>query len=73
MPGAVPVRAGSALLDRGRGRPKQSVEVQVDHDVAGLAAALSALKDRLQLNSPVEEDGEIIDLTVVETVKQDSE
>jgi hypothetical protein len=47
--------------------------VQVDHDAPDLAAALSALKDRLQLASPVEGDGEIIDVTVVETVKVDRE
>lgn len=70
--GSARVQAAVALLDRGWGRPKQSVEVQVDHDATGLAAALSALNDRLGLNPPAE-DGEIIDVTVTETVKRDSE
>lgn len=70
--GSARVQAAVALLDRGWGRPKQSVEVQVDHDATGLAAALSALNDRLGLAAPVE-DAEIIDVTVVETVKRDSE
>lgn len=65
------VQAAVALLDRGWGRPKQSVDVKVDHDATGLAAALNALNDRLGLNALVEE-GEIIDMTVVETVKADS-
>lgn len=67
--GSARVQAAVALLDRGWGRPKQSVEVQVDHDATGLAAALNALKDRIALAAPVEEEGEIIDLTVVEMVK----
>lgn len=62
------VQAAVGLMDRGLERPKQSVEVQVDHDATGLAAALSALNERLGLSGLVE-DAEIIDVTVAETVK----
>ncbi|MEG9502593.1 MAG: hypothetical protein MIN69_12165 [Methylorubrum extorquens] len=55
------------------GGSKQSVEVQVDHDAIGLAAALSALKDRVQLAAPAESEGEIIDVALAETVKLDQE
>ena len=46
--------------------PKQSVQRQVNHDATSIAAALSALNDRIGLNGPVvAEDAEIIDVTVV--------
>ena len=51
--GSSRVQAAVALLDRGCGRPRQSVEVQVDDDATGLAAALAALNDRLGLSGPV--------------------
>ena len=70
--GAARVQSAVALLDRGCGRPRQSVEVQVDHDATGLAQALAALNDRIGLSRPVEDD-EIIDVTPVEPGKRDSE
>lgn len=44
--GSARVQAAVALLDRGWGRPKQSVDIKVDHDASGLAAALDALRER---------------------------
>ena len=69
--GSARVQAAVALLDRGWGRPKQSVDIKVDHDASGLAAALDALQAReraVALAPPVIE-AEVIDVTVIETVK----
>lgn len=41
------VQASVALLDRGWGRPKQSVDVKVDHNASGLANAIAAAQERL--------------------------
>ncbi|MFJ7438079.1 DUF5681 domain-containing protein [Methylorubrum thiocyanatum] len=65
------VQAAVALLDRGWGRPKQSVDVKVDHDASGLAAALAALREREAMavadQRPII-DAETIEATVVEPV-----
>ena len=42
------VQASVALLDRGWGRPKQSVDVKVDHNASGLANAIAAAQERMR-------------------------
>ncbi|MCJ2030725.1 DUF5681 domain-containing protein [Methylobacterium sp. J-043] len=70
------VQAAVALLDRGWGRPKQSVDVKVDHDASGLAAALLALRERETMavadQRPIIE-AETIEATVVETIATQDE
>lgn len=72
--GSARVQAAVALLDRGWGRPKQSVDNKVDHDASGLAAALDALREReskaIADQRPVI-DAEVVEVTVVEAVKRD--
>ncbi|MFD6318602.1 DUF5681 domain-containing protein [Methylorubrum thiocyanatum] len=45
------VQASVALLDRGWGRPKQSVDVKVDHNASGLANAIAAAQERMRLQA----------------------
>ncbi|WP_156647845.1 hypothetical protein [Methylobacterium sp. Leaf87] len=58
-----------ALLDRGWGRPKQSVDVKVDHNASGLAHAIAADQERMQLAAAPQQavniiKGEVIGETV---------
>lgn len=71
--GSARVQAAVALLDRGWGRPKQSVDIKVDHDASGLAAALDALHARERAVAPPV-CGPVIDVQVeiVETVTVES-
>ncbi|MGN7124358.1 DUF5681 domain-containing protein [Methylorubrum thiocyanatum] len=46
--GSARVQAAVALLDRAWGRPKQSVDVKVDHEATGLAAAIRAMTEAKQ-------------------------
>lgn len=45
--GSARVQASVALLDRGWGRPKQSVDVKVDHNASGIADAINAMQRRM--------------------------
>ncbi len=45
--GSARVQAAVAMLDRGWGRPKQSVDVKVDHNASGLATAIAAAQERM--------------------------
>lgn len=45
--GSARVQAATQLLDRGWGRPKQSVDVKVDHNASGLANAIAAAQERM--------------------------
>lgn len=76
--GSARVQAAVALLDRGWGRPKQSVDIKVDHDASGLAAALDALREReskaiADQRPVIDVEAEIVETVTVEsfTVKTD--
>ncbi|MGC5777586.1 DUF5681 domain-containing protein [Methylobacterium sp. NFXW15] len=61
------VQASVALLDRGWGRPKQSVDVKVDHNASGLAAAIAAAQDRMRVNSIPQQATDIIEGEIIAT------
>ncbi|CAO4185300.1 DUF5681 domain-containing protein [Methylorubrum extorquens] len=48
MNGSARVQAAVAILDRGWGRPKQSIDMKVDHEATGLAAAIRAMTEAKQ-------------------------
>ncbi len=60
------VQASVALLDRGWGRPKQSVDVKVDHNASGLAAAIAAAQDRMMQRAVEVQQGCVIEGTVID-------
>lgn len=60
------VQATVALLDRGWGRPKQSVDVKVDHNASGLAAAITAAQDRLVQRAVEAQRGCVIEGTAID-------
>lgn len=68
--GSARVQASVALLDRGWGRPKQSVDVKVDHNASGLADAIAAYHE-LRAREAIEQqrtsiiEGEIIKVSKV--------
>jgi hypothetical protein len=59
------VQASVALLDRGWGRPKQSVDVKVDHNASGLANAIAAAQERLRVAAAPQQAMDIIEGEVV--------
>jgi hypothetical protein len=70
--GSARVQAAVAMLDRGWGRPKQSVDVKVDHNASGLANAIAAAQERMRLQAIEQQqaniiEGEIITAEAVET------
>lgn len=66
------VQASVALLDRGWGRPKQSVDVRVDHNASGLANAIAAAQERMRLGEPQRVVNIIEGEVIVTTTPQDS-
>lgn len=76
--GSARVQAAVALLDRGWGRPKQSVDIKVDHDASGLAAALDALRERetkaiADQRPVIDVDAEIVETVTVAVNSDDPE
>ncbi len=63
--GSARVQAATQLLDRGWGRPKQSVDVKVDHNASGLAAAITAAQDRLVQRAVEAQRANVIDGEVI--------
>ena len=61
------VQASVALLDRGWGRPKQSVDVRVDHNASGLAHAIAAAQERMRAQAVPQQDTNIIEGEVIAT------
>ena len=59
------VQASVALLDRGWGRPKQSVDVKVDHNASGLANAIAAAQERMRVQA-LEQQAPIIEGTIID-------
>lgn len=59
-------QASVALLDRGWGRPKRSVDVRVDHNASGLANAIAAAQECIRVHAVEQQqavtviEGEII-------------
>ena len=67
--GSARVQAAVAMLDRGWGRPKQSVDVSVDHRSSGLTDALARMAERqrqldAQQTALTQSEGEVIDAEV---------
>ncbi|WP_342162540.1 DUF5681 domain-containing protein [Methylobacterium sp. SD21] len=60
------VQAATQILDRAWGRPKQSVDVKVDHNASGLAAAITAAQDRLVQRAVEATRANTIEGTVIE-------
>lgn len=59
-------QASVALIDRGWGRPKQSVDVKVDHNASGLAAAIAASQERMLQRAVEAQRGCVIEGTVTD-------
>lgn len=60
------VQASVALLDRGWGKPKQSVDVRrVDHNASGLANAIAAAQERMRVQAS-EQQARIIEGTIID-------
>lgn len=69
--GSARVQASVALLDRGWGRPKQSVDVKVDHNASGLANAIAAAQERMRVQAVGQQRANIIqgEILTVEPVE----
>lgn len=71
--GSARVQAAVAMLDRGWGRPKQSVDVKVDHNASGLANAIAAAQERMRLQAIEQQQAvNIIEGEIVRPVEENS-
>lgn len=64
--GSARVQAATQLLDRGWGRPKQSVDVKVDHNASGLAHAIQQAQERMAQQAIAAQSARVIEGTIIE-------
>ncbi|WP_426313499.1 DUF5681 domain-containing protein [Methylobacterium fujisawaense] len=67
--GSARVQAWNSVLDRGWGRPKQSVDVKVDHNASGLANAIAAAQERMRVQA-LEQQAPIIEGEIISPTKE---
>jgi hypothetical protein len=63
--GSARVQAWNSVLDRGWGRPKQSVDVKVDHNASGLANAIAAAQERMAQQALAAQQANIIEGEII--------
>lgn len=70
--GSARVQAATQLLDRGWGRPKQSVDVKVDHNASGLANAIAQAQERMAQQAIAAQRATVIEGKVINAQPEES-